>query len=157
MIFSFPLLLPFPRPCPTQHMSLYGMHDIKLNNNHKKRLLEFGASVVSKEGQLQTWISLQIKESLWGRNPVRHSLGRPYKGYTLNPIWVQLNEITPVMCDTLWFFIFHCIPSSQVKSFGRGLIVSRLGIKPNTQSVLCCSPSLSCSLFITSFFFSLSN
>lgn len=71
----------------------------------KKLVLEFRAPVVSMEGQLQTWISLQIKESLWGPNPVRHSLGRLYKRSTLNPLRVQLNEITPPMCDTLWFFI----------------------------------------------------
>lgn len=94
------------QPCPTQKTSLCGMHDIQLNNNHKKkRVWEFRAPVVSMEGQLQTWISLQIKESLWGPNPVRPSLGRPYKGSTLNPLRVQLNEITLAMCDTLWFFI----------------------------------------------------
>lgn len=71
----------------------------------KKRVLEFRAPVVSMQGQLQTWISLQIKESLWGPNPVRHSLGRLYKGSTLNPWRVQLNEITPVD-------VTHCDSSS---------------------------------------------
>lgn len=111
--FSFPfslsffllslLLFPPSQPRPFQQTSLCGMHDIQLNNNHKK--VEFRTPVVSMQGQLQTWISLQIKESLWGPNPVRHGLGRPYKGSTLNPLRVQLNEITPAMCDALWFFI----------------------------------------------------
>lgn len=91
------------------------------------------------EGQLQTWISLQIKESLWGPNPVRHSLGRPYKGSTLNPLRVQLNEITPAMCDTLWFFISFSLSLhllKKKKAMGGGLRVTPLGIQPNMESVL---------------------
>lgn len=76
--------------------------------------------MVSMEGQLQTWISLQIKESLWGPNPVRHSLGRLYKGSTLNPRRVRLNEITPG--DVWHIVILHillCIPPSRAKSDGQ--------------------------------------
>lgn len=88
------------------------------------------------EGQLQTWISLQIKASLWKRNPVRHILEPPYKGFTLNPLRVQLNEITPVMCGTLWFFItfsgsLHLGDMQKKKWVGGEVIVSPLGIKPN--------------------------
>lgn len=71
------------------------------------------------EGQLQTWISLQIKESLWRPNPVRHSLGHPYKGSTLNPLRVQLNEITPA--DVRHIVMLHLllsIPPSLQKSDG---------------------------------------
>lgn len=32
----FHVAVPPPRPCPTQQTSLCGMHDIQLNNNHKK-------------------------------------------------------------------------------------------------------------------------
>lgn len=117
----FPCCCPSPRPCPTQQTSLCGMHDIQLNNNHKKRVLEFRAPVVSMQGQLQTWISLQIKESLWGPNPVRHSLGRLYKGSTLNPRRVQLNEITPVdVWHIVILHLFFCIPPSQGKRDGWG-------------------------------------
>lgn len=112
IIFSFPFLISFPKRYPSL------LPEPRLTHRTspctacmtfswtiiiKKRVLEFRAPVVSMEGQLQTWISLQIKESLWGPNPVRHSLGSPYKGSTLNPLSLQLNEITPAMCDTLWF------------------------------------------------------
>lgn len=107
------------------------------------------------EGQLQTWISLQIKESLWGPNPVRHSLGRPYKGSTLNPLRVQLNEITPAMCDTLWFFISFSLSLhlQKKKAMGGGLIVTPLGINPNMESVLYFSLFLSLALSLPAFFF----
>lgn len=114
LLFCCSFLQPSTLP-QTVHTSLCGMHALNWTIIIKNET-EFGASVVSKEGQLQYWISLQIKESLWGRNPVRHSLGRLYKGFTLNPLWVELNEITPAMCDTLWFFISFFISLNHKKS-----------------------------------------